>query len=167
MTSLRPILAFAAAAALAALFSGCSVAVVDKSPDSGSAAGGTQSPPTDGGAPPIASDPITAPAGVALDRETVISAATTVRRCDDELTIIDDALTARIDGSCDRIILNSTASTIVTDDVGYLEVIGDGNVVFAGDVTKLLVNGEGNVVHWSGQTPAVTDVGTSNVLTAE
>lgn len=165
--TLAPLLAIGL---LLAPLAGCSVAVVDGTakPESSHDRGTDGETDADADAELTEDEPSgdddTADTG--LDRETLIGAATSVRRCDGELTILDDAVAVYVEGTCERLILNSTGSQIATDDVAYLEVIGDGNVVLSGAVEKLLVNGMGNIVHWTGATPTVTDVGSSNVLTA-
>ncbi|WP_292701134.1 DUF3060 domain-containing protein [Microbacterium sp. 69-10] len=169
---IRPLPALATAAVLVALLSGCSVSVIDGTDTPASTTRGepakevpSASPdaaPTDEGEHPLPN------AGTGLDRDSITAAATTVRRCDSsgELTILDDAVVARVEGTCKRIILNSKGSMLVTDDVTSLEVIGDANLVLTGSVDQVLVNGMGNTVHWSGATPTVSDVGSGNTLTA-
>jgi len=173
-TMIRPLPALAAAAVLVALLSGCSVSVIDKTDGGKPAAGAQDTPakeeppaspeaaPTDAGEHPLPN------AATGLDRDAITAAATTVRRCDSsgELTILDDAVVARVEGTCKRIILNSKGSMLVTDDVTSMEVIGDANLVLTGSVDQVLVNGMGNTVHWSGATPTVSDVGSGNTLTA-
>ena len=170
---IRPLPALAAAAVLVALLSGCSVSVIDKAEGGKPAAGAQDKPAKE--EPPASPDPAPTDAGehplpnaaTGLDRDAII-AATTVRRCDSsgELTILDDAVVARVEGACKRIILNSKGSMLVTDDVTSMEVIGDANLVLTGSVDQVLVNGRGNTVHWSGATPTVSDVGSGNTLTA-
>lgn len=165
----RPLTALTVAALLAAALTSCSVNVVDGgAPAEPSAEQST--PPTDFTVEKQTSADDTDERDQGglegLDRETLIASATTVRRCDGELTILDDAVTMRIEGACDRLILNTRGSQIVTDDVAFLEVIGDGNVVLSSTVDKLLVNGAANVVQWQGATPTITETGSANVLTA-
>ncbi len=88
-------------------------------------------------------------------------------KCDGGLTLLDNAMSTQVEGWCEALILNTTGSQIVADDVRTLKVIGDGNLVFVGSVETLVVNGEGNVVIWTGDTPRITDVGSTNVLKAE
>ena len=181
MRTLRPLSGVLVATALLVALSGCSVAVVDggagepspsSSPDPGAEAG-TESAEDD--ASPAASTgaedslPAVDDAATGADptREALIASSTRTLRCDGELTLLDDAMATRVEGPCDRLILNTRGSQVVTDDVAFLEVIGDGNVVLSGAVDKLLVNGEGNVVHWTGETPEISDVGSTNVLKAQ
>lgn len=165
----RTIVSLSAAIALIMIMSGCSVSIVDgetpdaseqqKPPASSSSEGGSSpSKEPDADEPPSDADEIT--------RDKLIDGATTVMRCDGELTILDDAVAVYVEGDCDRLILNSSGSQVVTDDVTTIEVIGDANLVLSGAIDTLLVNGKSNIVHWSGATPSVTDVGDSNVLTA-
>lgn len=170
MRTLRPLALAVATLSLTLAFTACSVNVVDGTKPS---AGSEKTPPqktdektTPSTAPSEDAEEQSSPDGDGIDRQTVIAAATTVKRCDGELTLTQDAAIIRVEGACDRVILNATGSQLVTDDVAYLEVIGDGNVVLSGTVDKLLVNGNSNLVHWQGTTPAVTDVGSANVLTA-
>lgn len=171
---IRPLPALATAAVLVALLSGCSVSVIDgtgadRPPATTSHEPTKEEPPTSPDAAPTDAGEHPLPnAGKGLDRDAITAAATTVRRCDGsgELTILDDAVVARVEGTCKRIILNSKGSMLVTDDVTSLEVIGDANLVLTGSVDEVLVNGMGNTVHWSGATPTVSDVGSGNTLTA-
>ncbi|MGX1934655.1 hypothetical protein [Microbacterium resistens] len=181
MRTLRPLSGVLVATALLVALSGCSVAVVDgeagepsssSSPDTG-ADTGRESAEDDASSAastgaedslPAADDAAT---GADPTREALIASSTRTLRCDGELTLLDDAMATRVEGSCDRLILNTRGSQVVTDDVAFLEVIGDGNVVLSGAVDKLLVNGEGNVVRWTGETPEISDVGSTNVLKAQ
>ena len=79
---------------------------------------------------------------------------------------MDDATIVRVEGACDRIVVNASGAQLVADDVALVEVIGNSNVVLTGAVQKVLVNGEANVVHWTGKTPTVSDIGSTNTLTA-
>lgn len=171
---IRPLPALAATAVLIALLSGCSVSVIDgtgadrpsaTTQDKPAKEEPVESPDT---APTDAGEPSLPNAATGLDRDAITAAATTVRRCDSsgELTILDDAVVARVEGTCKRIILNSKGSMLVTDDVTSMEVIGDANLVLTGSVDQVLVNGMGNTVHWSGATPTVSDVGSGNTITA-
>lgn len=158
-----------AAFAVVMLIGGCSVGIVDSRAEQDGIHGGapahTPSEP-DKTSDETGGDTSGANAGSTLSREQVISAAAKVMRCDGEQTMLEDGVVIHVEGPCDRLILNTRGSQVAADDVTYLEVIGDGNVVLAGQVEKLLVNGRGNVVHWSGATPTVQDVGSENVLTA-
>lgn len=168
MSFIRPILGIATVAVFVTLLSGCSVSVVDKSVPNKSAAPPQQSAPDASSEQPVeenASDSLI-PGVTEMDRSSLSAAATSVRRCDGEITILDDAIVARVEGSCDRLILNSTGAMIVTDDVTLLEVIGDGNLVLTGAVDTVQVNGTGNSVHWVGPTPVVQNTGSGNLITA-
>jgi len=102
----------------------------------------------------------------ATSRSDLIAAATTTQRCDSELTLMQDGVAVHVEGSCDRLIVNAQGAQVVADDVAHLSVIGSANVVLAKSVQELVVNGDANIVNWTGSTPAITDIGTSNVLRA-
>ncbi|MGO4679478.1 DUF3060 domain-containing protein [Microbacterium sp. 2MCAF23] len=104
--------------------------------------------------------------GGGITRADLIAAATTTQRCDGELTLMQDAVSVHVEGSCDRLIVNARGAQVVADDVAHLSVIGDANVVLAESMQELVVNGDANVVHWTGAAPSISDVGTSNTLTA-
>ena len=170
-----PALLCGLAAALA--LAGCSVGLVDGTkptpsprPDSTSSievqGGAATRPPSPAPvtAPPVTAPPVSSPGGA--DRAAVIAAATRTVRCDGEYALMDDAMIVRVEGACDRIIVNASGSQLVADDVALVEVIGNSNVVLTGAVQKVLVNGEANVVHWTGATPTVSDIGSTNTLTA-
>lgn len=167
----RPLTALAAGIVMIAVLAGCSVNIVDgDKPDSAERTPTTDSsvsePPDEPSEGPEENPPADDADDADITREQLIDGAATVMRCDGELTILDDAVAVYVEGDCDRLILNSSGSQVVTDDVTTLEVIGDANLVLSGAVDTLLVNGTGNVVHWTGTTPSVTDVGSSNVLKA-
>lgn len=175
MIIFRPLLALATALATALVLSAgltaCSVHVVDgdASSVSPSPADSTPSTPASGRAStPSASsaDGSAATEADGVTRADLIDRATKVLRCDGELTITQDAVALRIEGPCDSVVLNSSGSRIVTDDVAHLEVIGDGTLVLTGHVQRLGVTGSANVVHWTGSTPAILDVGDGNIITA-
>ena len=172
MPRLRRIPALLCGLAAALALAGCSVGLVDGAkptssprPDSTSRAevqgGAASQPPSPA---PVTEPPVTMPGGP--DRAAVIAAATRTVRCDGEYSLMDDAMVVRVEGACDRIIVNASGSQLVADDVGIVEVIGNSNVVLTGAVQKVLVNGEANVVHWTGATPTVSDIGSTNTLTA-
>ncbi len=162
MNVIRPLTA-AACLALIALTGGCAVSVIDPGkPDASAPAESTTSSSSSDA--PEQED--TAADDAAPSREQLISGATRVLRCDGVLTIIDDGVSVYVEGDCEHLILNSSGSQVAADDVALLEVIGDANVVLTGEIGELLVNGTGNVVHWTGETPSVSDIGDANVLTA-
>ena len=158
---------------------GCSVDVVDDSGSSGSnvSPADSSSVTADDAETETADDADTetfddetdvdSDVDLGLSRDELSAMVTRTERCDGELTLLDNGMSTRVDGDCDVLTLNTTGSQIVADDVTTLQLIGDGNVVIAGAVETLLVNGEGNIVVWTGDTPAVTDVGSTNVLKAE
>lgn len=169
MTLPRPLTAIAVTAMLLTALTACSVNVVDGAqPRPAASDDATQTDADAETGPPldVIDEQAEPDAGDDIDREALIAAATNVRRCDGELTIVDNAVLVRVEGPCDRLIVNSSGSQVVTDDVTFLEVVGDGNVVLSGTVETLLVNGAANVVHWQGATPTVTETGAANVLTA-
>ncbi len=156
--------------ALAAALTGCSISVVDSanpsaSPESSASVTQEGEHRTDPPKPAPQTDP-----PVSLrdgpTRDTLIATATTIQRCDGQLTLMQDAMTVRVEGACDRLILNAHGAQVVADDVAVVEIIGDSNVVFAGSIQKLNVNGSANVVTWTGATPTVSDIGSGNTLTA-
>lgn len=172
MTLHRRLFALAAAGAVLITLTGCSVGVVDGSAEKPAAEKPADAPATAPQTEPAA-DPADGPDAETPDatdrgitRDSVIAAATTTQRCDGELTILDNAVIIRVEGACDRLILNSTGSMVVADDVDYLSVIGDGNAVFVGTVDQMVVNGDANLVNWTGATANVQDVGSANVLQA-
>lgn len=152
----------AAVTALSLSLAGCSVDVVDDSGSSDTEAPDDVETETFDDETDVGSD-----VDLGLSRDDLSAMVTRTMRCDGELTLLDNGMSTRVDGNCDALTLNTTGSQIVADDVATLQLIGDGNVVFAGAVETLLVNGEGNIVVWTGDTPAVTDVGSTNVLKAE
>lgn len=167
----RLVPALVTALALAAGLAGCSISVVEAKPSA------TPSPQTSvdvqlvrpSGPPqvvplPQTPDPVTM--GGRVTRADLIAAATTTQRCDGELTLMQDAVAVHVEGACDRLTINARGAQVVADDVAHLTVIGDANTVLAGTVRELVVNGAANVVLWTGTTPAISDVGVSNTLTA-
>ncbi|MDR2997526.1 MAG: hypothetical protein LBU78_05360 [Microbacterium sp.] len=162
MRIIRTVAGVVTAVALAFTATACSVSIVDRTAPS-------ESSSTDAGSKGVektASDAPAAPDAAGATRDDITARAARTLRCDGELTMLDDAVVVRIDGSCDRLILNTTGSQVVAEDIGTLEVIGDNNLVLTGAVDHLTVNGESNIVHWTGATPNVTDVGDTNTLTA-
>lgn len=169
MRIIRTAAAVAAVLALSFGTTACSVRIADGAASSAPekrTEGDADAPAKEDSPSPAESDAGSAPETGGVTRDDLIAGATRTLRCDGELTMLDDAVIVRVEGSCDRLILNTTGSQIVADDVALLEVIGDGNLVLSGAVDELLVNGTGNVVHWDGATPKVSDVGSSNTLTA-
>ncbi|WP_433585048.1 hypothetical protein [Microbacterium hydrocarbonoxydans] len=171
------LLPFLVIATLATPLAGCAVSITsDEKPapsehqsSSADASTGDSSADDDGQKVAPRDDEPTEPGPVEDDdvtREQLMAAATRTMRCDGELTILDDAVVVHVEGDCDRLILNSTGSQLVADDVALVEVIGDGNLLLTGAVEELLVNGTGNVVHWTGATPTVSDIGEANLLKA-
>lgn len=162
--------ALVVALAMATLTAGCSVGIVDQGdgPDTPHSTAPVASPSEPGTASGVGEEGAAGQdAAETPGREQILAAVSKVMRCDGEQIMLEDEVILSVEGPCDRLILNTRGSQVLTDDVGYLEVIGDGNVVLSGRVDKLLVNGRGNVVHWNGPTPTVQDVGSENVLTAE
>lgn len=185
MRTPRPLAALGTALALAAVLTGCSVSVVDDAKPSPATASGPagfsaedarETPPAaDPGSSPTASTASTAPPAVqnppaakegGITRDDLVAGATTVQRCDRELTLMQDGMAIHVEGSCEHLIVNARGAQIVADDVAALEIIGDANLVLTGPLQKVTVNGSGNVVKWTGATPTVSDVGSANTLTA-
>ncbi|MFE6736625.1 hypothetical protein [Microbacterium sp. NPDC057650] len=169
MRIIRTAAAIAAVLALSFGATACSIRIADGAAPSATdkrAAGDADASAKEDSPAPAESDAGSAPDRDGVTRDDLIAEATRTLRCDGELTMLDDAVIVRVEGSCDRLILNTTGSQVIADDVALLEVIGDGNLVLSGVVDELLVNGTGNVVHWTGATPKVSDVGSSNTLTA-
>ena len=172
MSFIRTALTAAAVGTLAVALSGCSISVVDNAADKPAAetpTTETQTSSTDQDTAqeePDAETPASDDDIDALIQDAEGDGASVVQRCDGELTLLDNGSNVRVEGHCDRLILNMTGSIINAEDVDYLSVIGDGNAVFVGEVDEVLVNGSGNIVTWTGATPSVKDVGTGNVLKA-
>ncbi|MFJ4167549.1 DUF3060 domain-containing protein [Microbacterium sp. NPDC089698] len=159
-----------AALALGAGLTGCSVSVVDAAQSSGSPSPGVSvDVKTERPSGPPQPLPQTGPPVAVRDatsRSALIAAATTTQRCDGELTLMQDAVAVHVEGPCDRLIVNAQGAQVVADDVVSLSVIGSANVVLAESVRELVVNGDANLVNWTGSTPTISDIGTSNTLKA-
>lgn len=156
--------------AVAPALAGCTVAVVDPSEGAPSAertpAGTTDGPDrSDAGleSPPASAPAETVSGDSQAQREALLAAVDTTMSCPDgPLTADGDII--RVEGHCERLVIDIDAGAVIADDVDDLTLRGSGTTVFVGNVLTLTVTGSASSVFWSGSTPDVSDSGAANTL---
>jgi len=99
-------------------------------------------------------------------RDDMLDAVTRTLTCDGEVTFTPDeaGTVAKIDGPCDRIVVDMFAGVVIAGEVGEIEVNGSGNVIYLDSVDAITAAGDANSVSWLGDTPKVSDSGAGNVI---
>jgi len=99
-------------------------------------------------------------------RDDMLDAVSRTLTCDGEVTFTaDDAGTvAKVDGPCDRVVVDMFAGVVIAGEVGEIEVNGSGNVIYLDSVDVITAAGDANSVSWLGDTPEVNDSGAGNVI---
>lgn len=96
-------------------------------------------------------------------RESMAASATTTMPCP-RGPLTADATVIRVEGACADLVIEVDAGVVIADDVERLTLSGSGTTVYVQNVAAVTVTGSGSTVLWAGETPQLSDTGSSNTV---